>query len=306
MLLSIWPGMSQPWAAIAETAQFADDGGWHCLYVEDHFFDWEQPDLPLHEVTSTLGALAALTHRIRLAPLVLSVTHRHPAVLANWAATVDHVSAGRLTLGLGAGWAQDEHTAYGLALGTPRERVDRFAEALAVVDGVLHHPPYTLDGRFFQVAAATAPPGPLGARIPLLVGAKGDRMLALVARYADEWNAWSSPELLTELTTHLDAACERAGRDPRTLHRSTQALVKVTDDPREARAFAASAGPRAAVAGTADHVAERLAGYAAAGADEFIVLTEHFGDQHEREDTLAALWEATADLRGGAIRAGGW
>lgn len=298
MLLSIWPGMSQPWADIADTARFADAGGWHCLYVEDHFFDWEHPEQALHEATAALAALAALTSRIRLAPLVLSATHRHPAVVANWAVTLDHISAGRLTLGIGAGWAQDEHTAYGLALGSPKERVDRFAEGLAVIDGILHHPPYTASGTYYQVSEATAPPGPAGERIPLLIGAKGERMLGLVARYADEWNAWSAPELLAGFTARLDAACERAGRDPATLHRSTQAEIKLTTNDAEAAAFRAAASPRAAVTGSADQIAEQLARYAEAGADEFIVLTESFGGRSEREDALAALWEATAAVRG--------
>ena len=295
MLLSLWPKVGTDWSDIAEVAKVADAGGWHSLYVEDHFFSGADPLAPLHEVTATVAALAATTERVRLATLVLSVTHRHPAVIANWATTVDHVSGGRFTLGLGAGWSAPEHAAYGLALGTPGERVHRFAEAVEVIDGLLHSDATTVHGRWFDVQDATAPPHPVQGRMPLLFGARGDRMLGLTARYADEWNAWSSPETLRERMAALDHACERVDRDPATIHRSTQAFVLVTDDPERVSAIHAEFdGARPVLAGTAGEVVEQLAAYAEVGAGEFIVPTFRMGRGAELEDGLAALWSAAA------------
>jgi alkanesulfonate monooxygenase SsuD/methylene tetrahydromethanopterin reductase-like flavin-dependent oxidoreductase (luciferase family) len=293
MRLSLWPEVGTGWPEIAAVARFADAGGWHALYVEDHFFDASNPAEPLHEVTATIAALAALTERVRLATLVLSVTHRHPAVIANWATTVDHISGGRFTLGIGAGWSEPEHGAYGLPLGTPGERVHRFAEAVEVIDGLLHEERTTLHGRWFDVTDATAPPHPVQPRMPLLIGAKGNRMLGLTARFADEWNAWSSPESLRERMAALDHACERHDRDPATVHRSTQALVLVSDDAsRVAEVRSEHDGARPVLAGTAAEVADQLGAYARVGADEFIVPTFLMGSGAELEDALGALWSA--------------
>lgn len=294
MRLSLWPGVSQPWPDVLRAARFADAGGWHCLYVEDHFFDPDAIEDPLHEVTASVAALAAATERVRLATLVLSVTHRHPAVIANWAATVDHISDGRFTLGIGAGWAEDEHTAYGLALGTPAERVHRFAEAIEIATGMLAGDAVTLDGSYYQVTDAVTRPRPVQARLPILVGAKGGRMLGLTARHADEWNAWCTPEQLTERNAALDAACARAGRDPRAIARSTQALVKVTDSPEVAAAVIAEHAPRPVLAGTPAQIATQLEAYREAGADEFIIPTYLMGTGTELEDALSDLWDAAS------------
>ena len=292
MRLSLWPEVGTQWSEVAAVARFADAGGWHSLYVEDHFFDASDPTAPLHEVTATVAALAALTERVRLATLVLSVTHRHPAVIANWATTVDHVSGGRFTLGIGAGWSEPEHAAYGLELGTPAERVHRFAEAVQVIDGLLHAERTTVHGRWFDLTDATAPPHPVQARMPLLFGAKGNRMLGLTARYADEWNAWSSPDSRRERMAARDHACARPARAPATIHRSTQAFVCVSDDPaRVTEVRAEMAGARPVLAGTAEEVVDELAAYARVGADEFIVPT------YVQEDpALARAYdEASAD-----------
>ncbi len=291
MRLSIWPGLDQPWADVLDLARYADREGWHTLYVEDHFIGHPAPAErePLLEATATLSALAVATERIRLGTLVLSVTYRHPAVIANWAATLDHVSNGRLTLGLGAGWQQSEHTAYGLPLGPPGERVDRFVEGLQVVRGLLETERTTVAGRYYQLRDAVSEPKPVQAKVPILVGAKQDRMLGVVARYADAWNMWSTPDTLAERGRVLDAHCERIGRDPSTLARSTQALLRITDDVAEAERFVAENAPRPCLAGTTDVVADAIVSYAAVGADEFIVVDAGLGTGAERADTLSAL-----------------
>jgi F420-dependent oxidoreductase-like protein len=296
MRFSIWPDLDEPWPDLRALVTHADATGWDTVYVEDHFIVHSDQAAPLMEATGTLAALAAATERIRLGTLVLSVTYRHPAVIANWAATVDQLSAGRLVLGLGAGWEEHEHAAYGLPLGSPGERVDRFVEGLAVVQGLLTQSRTTVEGRYFQVRDAACEPKPHQDHVPILVGARGPRMLGVVAEHADRWNMWGSPAQVAEKAAVLDAHCERLGRDPRSIERSAQAMLCVTDDRARADAFVEQHAPsgRAAMAGTATEVAERVAAYAEVGVDEFIVLTSDLGRGTERLDTLDSLQAALA------------
>lgn len=292
----MWPSANQPWPDLLSVVRAADAGRWHRVYLEDHFIEpAPHQDDPLLEVTGALAALAAATQRIGIGPLVMSVTYRHPAVIANWAATVDRISAGRLVLGLGAGWQEGEHTAYGLALGRPGERIDRFREALRVVRGLLDEPRTTMTGDYYQLVDAACEPKPVQPHLPILVGGRGDRMLTVVARYADEWNVWADPQTHRERAAVLDRACERLGRDPGTIWRSTQAPVLVTDDDSAAAEFRTRYAARGAVAGSVEQVAEAIRGYAEAGLDEFIVPgVESSGGPAELEvlEMLRGLVEA--------------
>jgi probable F420-dependent oxidoreductase len=251
-------------------------------------------EVPTLEATAALAALAVVTERVRLASLVLGITYRHPAVLANWAATVDHVSGGRLLLGVGAGWQENEHEQYGIALGSPRERLARFEEALRILRGLLTEPRTTVEGDFYRVVDAVCEPKPVQSPLPILVGGKGDRMLRIVARHADEWNLWSSPELMAERATVLAQACEEVGRDPATLRRSTQALFFVVDDERKAADLAARVAPRPAVAGSAERIAESVAAWRDAGVDELIIPDVTLGSGARRTEAMDALIEQVA------------
>jgi alkanesulfonate monooxygenase SsuD/methylene tetrahydromethanopterin reductase-like flavin-dependent oxidoreductase (luciferase family) len=300
MRLSLWPSTSQSWADLLSVARHVDDRGWHGIYVADHFMgdgaSFGAVQAPWLEATAVLAGLATATARVRLAPLVLSATYRHPAVVANWAATVDHASGGRLTLGLGAGWQVNEHEQYGLQLGTPGERVRRFDEYLGVVRSLLTEEATTLAGEWFTVTGALCEPKPVQRPLPILVGAKGERMLGVVARRADQWNRWSSPAEMRIAAEVLARHCDQTGRDPASVHRSTQALVMVTDDAAEARAFLDAVAPRAAVAGPPEVFAERVAAWADAGVDEVIVPDWLLGTGNERADHLDALHAAVAPL----------
>ena len=192
---------------------------------------------PMLEATAGLAGLAALTDRVRLGSLVFGITYRHPAVLAKWAATVDQISAGRLLLGVGAGWQENEHEQYGIELGPPGVRIDRFVEALDVLTGLLREPVTTVTGKHYTLTDAVAEPKPVQDPLPLLIGGKGDRMLGVVARYADEWNIWALPEDFAERSAALDERCAAIGRDPATIARSCQALWFVTDDSAKADAL---------------------------------------------------------------------
>jgi F420-dependent oxidoreductase-like protein len=297
MRLSLWTGPHQPWEGVLEAARQADATGWDGVYVADHFMGNDSDETPALEATAVLAGLARETEAVRLGSLVFGNTYRHPAVLAKWAATVDHLSGGRLLLGVGAGWQQNEHEAYGIALPSPGPRIERFEEACQVLLGLLRAPRTTLTGEHYELRDAPAEPKPIQPRLPLLIGARGRRMLGVVGRYADEWNMWSTPESLAEHRAVVDAACERSGRDPVAIATSTQALVLVTDDGAAARTFVESVAPRPAVAGPPERFAELCSRWIAAGADEVIVPDFTLGTGARRAESLDALREAVAPLR---------
>jgi alkanesulfonate monooxygenase SsuD/methylene tetrahydromethanopterin reductase-like flavin-dependent oxidoreductase (luciferase family) len=286
---------------VLELAQFSDDGFWHSIYVADHFMSpGDSPGQASEwlEATGVLAALAVATSRVRLANLVLSMTFRHPAVLANLVSTIDHISAGRVTLGLGAGWQVSEHEQYGLELGEPRERVDRFAEGLAVIAGLLTEQTTTFDGKYYQLTDALCEPKPVQSPLPLLVGGVGPRMLRLIARHAQQWNQWSAPGEFGERSSALDAACEKEDRDPATVWRSTQAVVMVTDSAEdEARAKAtAESMAQPVIYGPAARIAEAAAVWRDEGVDEVIVPDFGMPSGPQRLDAYRALAEAFAPL----------
>lgn len=296
MDLTLWPLVSQPWSDLCAAVELVERLGWHGVMVEDHFMadggGFGAVSDPRFEVTSVLSALAVATTSVRLAPLVMSATYRHPAVVANWAATVDHISRGRLTLGLGAGWQLNEHAQYGIQLGTPGERIDRLDEYCTVVRSLLEQAVTDFKGRSFELSNAWCEPKPLQTHLPLLIGGKGDRMLRLVARHADTWNMWSMPSKFAERSAVLDQSSEAIGRDPATIRRSTQALVCLTDSASEARSFIDAAGGRAAFAGTAEQFADLAAQWHDAGVDELVIPDWHLGTGTQRAESIEAITAA--------------
>ncbi|MBA0048133.1 LLM class flavin-dependent oxidoreductase [Mycobacteroides sp. LB1] len=301
MRFSIWGQTNQSWADLLDIAQYADHGSWRAFYAADHFMsfaDTPEKHTDFHEATAIFAALAAATSRIRLAPLVLSMTFRHPAVLANWAVTVDHVSGGRFTLGLGAGWQENEHQRYGLELGEPGPRVNRFSEGLQAITGLLTEQATTVDGEYYRLTEAICEPKPLQRPLPILIGATQPRMLGLAARYAQEWNQWSTPGTFHEVSGRLDAAAEKIGRDPATIWRSTQARIIVTDGPQsEARAAETAAkSPIPVLYGTAERIAEQMEPWAREGVDEVILPDHLLGIGNARRDAFDALAQALRPL----------
>src|SRR5688572_23028884 len=173
MRFSIWPSPMRPWDEILELTQHCERTGWDGVYFADHFMPNAPDATPLDgdtlECWSVMAALAATVPRVRLATLVTSVTYRHPAVLANIAAAVDNISGGRLLLGIGAGWQENEHAAYGIKLGPVKDRLDRFEEACEVVSSLLRERRTTYEGRHYRVTDAPNQPPPVQAKLPLLV-----------------------------------------------------------------------------------------------------------------------------------------
>jgi alkanesulfonate monooxygenase SsuD/methylene tetrahydromethanopterin reductase-like flavin-dependent oxidoreductase (luciferase family) len=222
------------WPEVLDGFLLAEDLGFDHGWLVDHFVDTDHgPGVPVLEAWTLLSAIAARTSRIRLGVLVTSNTFRHPALLLKEAVTVDHVSGGRLILGLGSGWNVDEHRRYGIALPEPRERVDRLAEAVELIDLLQRQERTTFTGRFYGVEEAPLDPRPVQQpRIPLLIAAHRPRMLRLAARFADQWDtfptiAGASTDgvslSIAEQAGILETACREIGRDPETIRRSTWA-----------------------------------------------------------------------------------
>ena len=315
MRFSVWPNLMQSAEDVLSVARHAEDTGWDGVWVADHFMGddggFGAADSPTLEATAVHAALAVATRRVRIGPLVLGATYRHPAVVAKWAVTTDLLSAasregsagsGRLVLGLGAGWQANEHEQYGIDLPSVRDRVSRFDEYCRAIASLLREPTTDLDGDWFRLTGALCEPkpsaGPGRPGIPILVGGKGDRMLRITARLADEWNMWGLPERIAERSAVLDRACHDIGRDPSSIGRSTQALLLPTDDGARARRFLDAVAPRAAVAGPDDLIAETVAGWSQVGVGEVIVPDSPLGRGAERSEHLDRLAGIFDQFRG--------
>ncbi len=299
MRFGIWPSPAQPWNDIYQTAAHCERTGWDAVYFADHFMPNgpgpEPRDGNMLECWSVIAALAAVVPRVRLIPLVTSVTYRHPAVLANIAAAVDEVSNGRLTLGVGAGWQENEHAAYGIALGTVQERMDRFEEAVQILRSLLSEPRTTFAGQYFQLQDAPCQPAPVQDQLPLLVGGGGERRtLRIAAKYADHWNAWTTPDLLAHKISVLRRHCAQAGRDPAEIHVSTQALLYLSTDKKWLDDKRQAAQGQPVIIGTPAEVTDIVARYRDAGADELIIPDFTLGPMARKLDTCDLFWQEVA------------
>jgi F420-dependent oxidoreductase-like protein len=222
------------WFAIADRVESL---GLDSLSRSDHFFSlMGHPERPALECWTSLTALAQRTQRIRFGPLVSPMTFRHPALLARMAAAVDLLSDGRLVVGLGAGWNDAEHQAFGIALPPLKERFDRLEEGIAVIKALWSGGPVDLDGRYYPLRRAASYPRPLQRPAPpVLIGGDGEiRLLRIVARHADEWNSHApGPEVYKVKRAKLEEHCRALGRDPDTIHRSWMGGILIGRDARE-------------------------------------------------------------------------
>ncbi len=287
MRFSFWPGPTQPWSEILFLARHVEAAGWDGIWFADHFMpDGDKVDVPWSEAWTTLTAIATAVPRLRLGPLVTGNTYRHPAVLAKMAATLDHISGGRVVLGLGAGWQQNEHLAYGLPFHTVGGRLRRLDEACQVIKALFGEGRASFAGKYYQLTDAPLVPKPVQQPLPLLIGGGGEKVtLKITARWADEWNVWGTPEILRHKMAILDRHCAEVGRDPRAIQRSAVALLFLTDDPRIAEgARAKSRMP--AIAGSVEELRQIVRDYADAGVDELIVPDFNLG---ARDAKLAVL-----------------
>jgi F420-dependent oxidoreductase-like protein len=300
MRFSVWPGAHQSWNDIVHLARHAETTGWDGIWFADHFL----PSTPdgggrVLECWTVLAGLAATVPRVRLGALVSGNTYRHPAVLTNIATAVDHISDGRVVLGLGAGWQENEHLAYGIPYYDTGERLARLDEACQVIRALFGSERANFEGRYYQLQDAPLEPKPVQQRLPLLIGGGGEKVtLRIAARYADEWNAWGTPETFRHKSAVLDDHCAAVGRDPAEIARSTQALVFMSDDHDWLASRRAAGIDRAAIIGTPLEVRAALEEYAAAGLDEFIVPDFNLGRPERKVATLDRfIAEVAAPLR---------
>lgn len=235
-----WDAMLEVWRAADDIELF--ESSW----TFDHFYPiTDDHQGPCLEGWVTLAALAQATRRLRLGVLVTGVHYRHPAVLANMAATLDIISGGRLDLGLGAGWNTEESGAYGIALGTPAERSDRLEEACQVIISLLTNDTTTYEGAHYQLTGARCEPKPVQRpHPPICIGGSGPlRTLRTAARYAQHWNfTGGTPDQFRQAVDTLHEHCAAVGRNPADILLSSH--VPFNGDP--ARTAAIAAGLREA------------------------------------------------------------
>jgi F420-dependent oxidoreductase-like protein len=265
---------------LLQVARTAEELGFDAFFRSDHYLGMGTDGLPgPTDAWLTLAGIARETSTIRLGTLMTSATFRFPGPLAISVAQVDQMSGGRVELGLGAGWYDAEHSAYGIPFPDTGERFDRFEEQLAVITGLWRTPPgerFSHEGRYYPVADSPALPKPVQQPAPpVLIGGLGKkRTPALAARYADEFNL---PFVSTDTTrtqfARVRAACEEIGRDPGTLRWSNALVVCVGSDEAEFRRRAEAIGREPdelrenGVAGTPAEAVETIGRYAAEGAE---------------------------------------
>src|ERR671936_218067 len=230
----------EDWVALADACE---EHGVEAVFRSDHYISGFDETRPVLDAWATIAALAARTTKLELGTLVSPGTFRHPSLLARNAATADEISGGRVTLGIGAGWMEREHDAYGFEFATARERVARFGEKLEIVHGLLHDDRVDFDGAYYGLRDA---PGYSRPGLPLLVGGSAKPGTAGPAvRFADEYNTFfATTDELRERKASLDEACERAGRDPATLRYSLMAPCVVGEDEASLRESARRVGAR--------------------------------------------------------------
>ena len=213
-----YPNTSEPaiFDSVVAQAKAAEAAGFDRVFVMDHFYQLPgigAPDEPMLECYTILSALAQHTEKVGLAALVTGNTYRHPTLLAKAVTALDHVSSGRATLGIGAGWFQLEHDSLGYEFGTFTDRFEKLEEALQIVIPMLNGEKVSLDGKHYQVSDAINSPLPVS-RIPIMIGGSGEKKtLRMVAQYADESNLTCQPDEIPRKLEALDAHCERLGRD---------------------------------------------------------------------------------------------
>jgi alkanesulfonate monooxygenase SsuD/methylene tetrahydromethanopterin reductase-like flavin-dependent oxidoreductase (luciferase family) len=221
-------GQRAAWPDLVARTKEVEARGFDDFNVVDHFFGLRDVMEPTHEAYTALAALAPHTERVRLGVMVCGNTYRNPVFLLKQAITVDHVSNGRVDFGIGTGWTEREHEAYGWDFPSARERVDRFAEALEIWDLLQANERTTYDGRYYQLLDAPFEPKSLQhPRLPVLIGASAPRMLRLTAKHADIWNARGTPAEAGAGNRDLDRLCAEIGRDPASISRSVSVGLHV-------------------------------------------------------------------------------
>jgi F420-dependent oxidoreductase-like protein len=300
------------WPSLRDACLAVERAGWDSLWLDDHLLadegDWDDPKL---EGWSTLAAVAAVTNRTRLGLLVSANTFRNPGLTAKLATTLDHVSGGRAILGLGGGWFEREHQAFGIDFGSGfGERLDRLDESVGLIRRLLDGETVTHEGRFYAMHDALCRPRPIQPRLPILIGGSGPRKtLRTTAAYADLWNAYGEPEAIASHDAVLRSHCQVLGRDEREIARTVTQDAVLRDSTEaalaayaalaaihglEAKTGAESGAQYVLLAGPPAQIADRLRAFEAVGVDEVIWI---FRDPFDLE-TIERVGEVRLALAG--------
>ncbi len=232
--VSVFPQYTT-WDAMRSTGLRVEELGYDSLWTWDHFLPiFGDPTGPNLEGWQVLAAWGATTSRVKLGALVSGNTYRHPAVLANMAATLDHITSGRAIVGLGAAWYEREHVQYGIPFETAGHRLARMDEAAQVLRSLLDQSVTTFEGKHYQLKDAYCEPKPLQTRLPLMIGGGGERKtLRTVARYADQWNGFGTPQEVAHKLEVLRGHCADVGRDPAEILSTVLLRVVIRDSQAE-------------------------------------------------------------------------
>lgn len=268
-----WNGRTIGWKQIRSIATAAEAAGFDSIWLPDHLL-FRFPGVRaqgMWDVWSLMPALAAVTKRVQLAPLVACSSFRNPALIAKMADTIDEVSGGRFILGLGAGWHQPEYDAFGFPFD---HRVSRFEEALIIISSLLRTGQVDFDGTFYTARdCELRPRGPRPQGPPIVIGSSGPRMLRLMATYADGWNRdrINDVDTLLRLEAQVDVACQAAGRDPATLTRTVGIQIDLLNDQRDEKIPRQWIRHPWPLTGPSEQLAEQIRVYTRAHVDHLIV-----------------------------------
>ncbi len=245
--------------------------GW--ISIWDHFYGatGKPDDAECLEAVAIHAALACETSRVRIGSLVYSIGYRHPAVLAKAITAIDHLSGGRADMGIGAGWAQVEYDAYGIAFPEPKVRMNQLEEGIQVLRGLLHNDVTSFAGEYFNLHQARNEPRPVQAKLPIWVGGGGEkRTLKITARYADGWNVpFVAPEEFKRKRSILAEHCNTVGRDADEIRCAINVGLAWTEDSLQAQfGQLANYVRNGCLTGTDEQVLDRIGQYVEAGADQ--------------------------------------
>ncbi len=293
------------WRRFFRLAAAVETLGFESLFRSDHLTALNSfPRRASLALWPSLTALAMRTERIRFGPLVCPMTFRHPVIVAKMAAAVDQLSAGRLDLGLGAGWFAGEHQMFGIPYPRYPTRLKMLEEGVQVIRSLWSGEPAHFHGRHYRLQAAENHPPPRQQPLPIIMGGKGERTLQIAARWADEWNcAYSAIPLFREKSAELDRNCEQIGRDPASLRRSLMIPFVIGRDAgaiqdridAHRQTFPDLPGAldgwwsRGYIGGEPTEVVDQLAEFVQAGVERFML-------QHNDLDDLASLELLASDV----------
>ncbi len=206
------------WQQLIGQWQLAEELGFDSVFLFDHFMAlYADPDGPCLEASTLLAALALKTKTIKIGVLVYGNTHRHPAIFAKEMVTIDHVSEGRLIVGIGTGWNEREHRAYALPFPSAGDRVEMLDESIQIMRSLFANTRTTFEGVHYQLHDAPFAPKPIQSRLPFMIGGGRPKMLRLIARHADIWDSGRTPTELREGIATITEHCQEFGRDPQSI-----------------------------------------------------------------------------------------